>query len=169
VPLAPGCNAHRAYTGTSGAFGTPALNAACFTLPLLNAGDLSGAIPAGDAFETNFTTGQRNIFRQSYQKRADISAVKTLKVTERVSARYTLDVFNLTNTTSFDIPSDNVTQNAGFNDFPVVGTTPAPSPASCAANNPPAGTFFNCPTGLGFTSHTIGSPRQIQMSLQVTF
>lgn len=169
VPLAPGCNAHRAYTGHSGAFGTPALNAACFTLPLLHAGDLGGAIPAGDDFETDFTTGQRNIFRQSYQRRADMSLVKAVNITERISARYTFDVFNVTNTTSFDIPGDNVSQNAGFNDFPVQGTPPAPSPASCAAGNPPSGTFFNCPTGLGFTSHTIGSPRQIQMSLQLMF
>ncbi|HLH33259.1 MAG TPA: TonB-dependent receptor [Alloacidobacterium sp.] len=169
VPLAPGCNAHRATTGRSGAFGFPALDAACFTLPLLHAGDLGGAIPQGDDFETNFTNGQRNIFRQAYQRRADISLVKAMHVTERVSARYTFDVFNVTNTTSFDIPGDNVTQNEGFNDFPVQGTPAAPSPASCAAGNPPIGTFFNCPTGLGFTSHAIGSPRQIQMSLQLTF
>jgi hypothetical protein len=169
VPLAPGCDAHRAYTGTSGAFGTPALNAACFTLPLLHAGDLGGAVPAGDDFETNFTNGQRNIFRQAYQRRADMSLVKSVNITEKVYARYTFDVFNVTNTTSFDIPGDNVSQNAGFNDFPVLGTPPAPSPASCAAGNAPSNTFFNCPTGLGFTSRTIGSPRQIQMSLQVSF
>jgi Carboxypeptidase regulatory-like domain len=169
VPLAPGCTPHRTYTGTSGAFGTPALDASCFTLPLLHAGDLGGAVPAGDDFETNFTNGQRNIFRQAYQKRADISLVKSVNITEKVSARYTFDVFNVTNTTSFDIPGDNVAQNEGYNDFPVLGTTPAPSSASCAAGNPPSGTFFNCPTGLGFTSRTIGSPRQIQMSFQLSF
>jgi hypothetical protein len=54
----------------------PALNAACFTLPLLAAGGLGGAIPNTDPFETGFTTGQRNIFRQSFQKRADASLVK---------------------------------------------------------------------------------------------
>ena len=169
VPLAPGCDAHRAYTGTSGAFGKPALNASCFTLPLMQPGDMGGAVPADDYFETNFTTGQRNIFRQAYQRRADISLVKSVNITETVHARYSFDVFNVTNTTSFDIPSDNVTQNEGFNDFPVLGTTPAPSPASCAAGNPPSGTFFNCPTGLGYTRGAIGSPRQIQMSLQVVF
>ncbi|QNI32309.1 TonB-dependent receptor [Alloacidobacterium dinghuense] len=169
VPLAPGCDAHRAYTGHSGAFGTPALNGACFTLPLLSPGDLGGAIPAGDDFETNFTTGQRNIFRQSWQRRADISLVKAMNIGERITARYTFDVFNVTNTTSFDIPGDNVSQNEGYNDFPVQGTPAAPSPASCAAGNPPNGTFFNCPTGLGYTTRAIGSPRQIQMSLQLTF
>lgn len=169
VPLAPGCNAHRAYTGHSGAFGTPALDSSCFTIPLLHPGDLGGAIPAGDDFETNFTNGQRNIFRQAYQRRADMSLVKNVAVTERISARYTFDVFNVTNTTSFDIPGQIVSQNEGYNDFPVQGTPAAPPTGSCAANTAPAGTFFNCPTGLGFTSHTISSPRQIQMSLQVNF
>jgi hypothetical protein len=169
VPLAPGCDAHRAYTGHSGAFGTPALDSSCFSIPLLHPGDLAGAIPAGDDFETNFTNGQRNIFRQAYQRRADMSLVKNVAVTERVSARYTFDVFNVTNTTSFDIPGQIVSQNEGYNDFPVQGTPAAPPTGSCAANTAPSGTFFNCPAGLGFTSHTISSPRQIQMSLQVNF
>lgn len=39
------------------------LHAACFTLPLLAPGALGGAIPSNDPYETNFTTGQRNIFR----------------------------------------------------------------------------------------------------------
>jgi hypothetical protein len=173
VPLAPGCTPSKAYlvSGSkhSGAFGTPALNAACFTLPLLSPGALSGGIPSNDPFETNFTNGQRNIFRQAFQKRADASLVKLFKVTEGISGKYTFDVFNLTNTTSFDIPGDNVSQNEGYNDFPVQGTTPAPSPSSCAAGTPPSGTFFNCPNGLGYTSRVIGNARQIQMSLRLTF
>ncbi|MHB8499956.1 MAG: TonB-dependent receptor, partial [Candidatus Acidiferrales bacterium] len=49
VPLAPGCTPSSALTGASGTVpGSPALNAACFTLPLLNPGALGGAIPAGD-------------------------------------------------------------------------------------------------------------------------
>ncbi|WP_446744027.1 carboxypeptidase regulatory-like domain-containing protein [Silvibacterium acidisoli] len=169
VPLAPGCTPKKAYTGTSGAFGTPALDATCFTLPLLPAGGLGGAIPSNDTFETNFTSGQRNILRQSYQKRADASLAKSFKLNENITGRYTFDVFNLTNTSSFDIPGDNVTQNEGYNDFPVVGTPSAPTSASCANNTAPSGTFFNCPAGLGYTTHTIGSPRQIQMSLRLTF
>src|ERR1700730_17159454 len=51
VPLGS-CTPAKALTGASGATpGLPALNAACFTLPLLNAGDLGGAIPAGDTYE----------------------------------------------------------------------------------------------------------------------
>ncbi len=171
VPLAPGCTPKSALTGVSGAFGTPdnpqyALHSECFTLPLLAPGDLNGAIPPGDTFETNFTTGQRNIFRQAWQRRADISIVKNTKITERVSVKYTFDIFNLTNTPSFDIPLDDVSQNQYYNNAPVQGTDPLPN--SC---NPPQTntSFYNCPYGLGVVNKTIGSPRQIQMSLSVQF
>jgi hypothetical protein len=155
VPLAPGCTPKNAVTGASGAFGTPALKSSCFTLPLLNPGDLGGAIPAGDTFETNFTNGQRNIFRQSWQKRADVSFVKLTGLTERYSLRYSFDIFNVTNTSSFDIPIDDVSQNQFYNQFPVIGTPPS--------------SFYNPPSGLGVVNKTIGSPRQIQMTLQLIF
>jgi len=154
VPLGS-CTPSKALTGTSGATpGLPALNAACFTLPLLNPGDLGGAIPAGDTYETNFTTGQRNIFRQAWQKRTDLSVVKVTQLTERASLKFSFDVFNLTNTPSFDIPIDNVSQNLFFNDFPVFGSTLYSSPTA---------------SGLGIVNKTIGSPRQIQMTLRLAF
>ncbi len=164
VPLAPGCTAKNAVTGASGAGSTPALKSDCFTIPLLNPGDLGGAIPTNDPFETNFTSGQRNIFRQSWQKRADISIVKETALTEHYSLKYSLDIFNVTNTASFDIPIDDVSQNAFYNQFPVLGTTPRPT--SCDSSNTG---FYNCPTGLGLTNKTIGAPRQIQMSLRLAF
>jgi Carboxypeptidase regulatory-like domain/TonB dependent receptor len=154
VPLGS-CSPKGALTGASGATpGAPALNAACFTLPLLNPGDLNGAIPPGDTYETNFTTGQRNIFRQAWQKRTDVSIVKMTKLTERFSIKYSFDVFNLTNTASFDVPVDNVSQNILFNDFPVYGSRLYVSPTE---------------SGLGVVNKTIGSPRQIQMTLKVLF
>ena len=104
-----------------------ALNASCFTLPLLPAGGLNGAIPTSDPYETGFTTGQRNIFRQAFQKRADASLVKETKLTERYSLKYTFDVYNLTNTTSFDIPGNEVSQNAFYNAFPSAGEPVLPS------------------------------------------
>ena len=167
VPLTSNCSPSRALTGHSGATpGFTALNPECFTLPLLNEGDLNGAIPAGDQYETNFTTGQRNIFRQTWQKRADISLVKSTQITERVTAKFSFEVFNLTNTTSFDIPINNVSQNLFFNDFPVYGT-----PALYDCNDLSKASFYSCPTlsGLGVVNKTIGSPRQIQMSLWLTF
>ena len=143
VPLAPGCTAKNAVTGGSGAFGNgdTALKPSCFTLPLLQPGDLNGAIPAGDTFETNFTTGQRNIFRQSWQRAAQISFLKVTQLSERYSVKYTFDVFNLTNTTSFDVPIDDVSQNEFYNNYPIQGVV----------------------------NKTIGSPRQIQMTLRFVF
>jgi hypothetical protein len=176
VPLAPGCTAKTALTGHSGAFynsanaNSAALKASCFTLPLVAPG--ADGVPNGDPYETAFTTGQRNIFRQSAQKRADASLVKTLKISDRYNLRYSLDVFNLTNTSSFDIPQDNVTQNAGYNNAPNTSdaySEIAPTPSQCQAGTAPAGTFYSCPSGLGLVKHTIGAPRQIQMSLRMSF
>ena len=166
VPLASGCTAKSALTGTSGAFGTPALKASCFTLPLLQPGGLGGAIPTSDPYETGFTTGQRNIFRQAFQKRADASLIKVANFRERYSLKYTFDVYNLTNTTSFDVPGNEVSQNAGYNPFPTAGTPVLPTGCGTggAVNN-----FYSCPSGLGLVTHTIGSPRQIQMSLHFDF
>src|ERR1700684_4396587 len=84
VPLAPGCTPQNAVTGAIGNnFNFPALKASCFDVPLLKPGVTTAytgtipadAIPPGDTFETNFIPngGQRNIFRQSWQKRADLS------------------------------------------------------------------------------------------------
>jgi hypothetical protein len=160
VPLAKGCTAKTALTKASGAWYGPsgenpaelALKPSCFTLPILPAGGLGGAIPNTDPFETGFTTGQRNIFRQAAQKRADASLVKEIPITERVNLKYTFDVYNVTNTTSFDVPGNEVSQNAGYDSFPAQGEP-----------------LYSSPGGLGVVTHTIGSPRQIQMSLHLSF
>jgi hypothetical protein len=171
VPLAPGCTAKSAKTGLSGAFGDTALKASCFTLPLLPAGGLGGAIPTSDPYETGFipTGSQRNIFRQAFQKRADASLIKTTKLTDRYSLKYTFDVYNLTNTSSFDVPGNEVSQNAGYNGFPTYGTPVLPGTCNAAGQGTVSGSFYSCPSGLGVVTHTIGSPRQIQMSLSLTF
>jgi hypothetical protein len=174
VPLSSNCTRKTAVTGASGAWtpggGKAALDAACFTLPLLPAGGLNGAIPPDDPYETGFTNGQRNIFRQAFQKRADASLVKmTTFHNERYSLKYTFDVFNLTNTSSFDIPGNEVSQNAGYNAFPFAGQ-PVQASTNCSSN--PTGdssALYSCPSGLGIVTHTIGSPRQIQMSLHFDF
>jgi hypothetical protein len=178
VPLAKGCTAKSALTGHSGAFYDPsnpktaALDASCFTLPLLPAGGLGGAIPVSDPYETGFTTGQRNIFRQAFQKRADASLVKTLSFHERYNFKYTFDVYNLTNTTSFDVPGNEVSQNQNYNPDPPAlpsGTSPLPTGCGTSSAATGAGGLYYCPSGLGIVTHTIGSPRQIQMSLHFDF
>jgi len=67
IPLV--CALGRKSPGRDTTPGLPALNAACFTIPLLAPDALGGAIPSNDPYETNFTTGQRNIFRQAWQRR----------------------------------------------------------------------------------------------------
>jgi hypothetical protein len=166
VPLAPGCTPQNAKTGKSGAFGDYALKANCFSIPLLAPG--TNGIPSNDPYETGFTSGQRNIFRQAFQKRADASLVKVAELSERYSLKYTFDIYNLTNTSSFDVPGNEVSQNQNYDAFPVTGTTPAPTGCS-ASGQQTNSSFYNCPFGLGVVTHTIGSPRQIQMSLSLKF
>ena len=169
VPLAPGCTPKSAVTGFTGVDfpAKPALNAACFTLPLLAPGALGGAIPSNDPYETDFIDhGQRNIFRQPWQRRADISIVKNTQLTERVSLKYSFDVFNLTNTASYDITIDNVDQNINFNDFPAAGQPSTTTPCDKTFT-----ALYVCSSlsGLGVTNKTISSPRQISMSLSLLF
>ncbi len=183
VPLnyAAGCTRKNALTGANGAFYNPntqtgaALKASCFTLPLIPVGTMG--VPAGDPFETNFTSGQRNIFRQSWQRRADASLTKELPIHDKYKLTYDFDVYNLTNTTSFDIPQNNVNQNQAFNNVPdAIGSGAGGYPSQAAPTNNcqtnPYGAnngFFNCPAGLGITKHAIGSARQIQMALHLDF
>ncbi len=182
VPLnyAAGCNRKNALTGANGAFYNPttqtgaALKASCFTLPLIPVGTMG--VPAGDPFETNFTTGQRNIFRQSWQRRADASLTKELPIHNQFKLTYDFDVYNLTNTSSFDIPQNNVNQNQAFNNVPdAIGTGFGGYPAqaaptnNCQTNTGANNGFYNCPAGLGITKHAIGSARQIQMALHLDF
>jgi hypothetical protein len=185
VPLnyAAGCTRKNALTGASGAFYNPsnpqasqlALKSSCFTLPLIPVGTMG--VPAGDPFETNFTTGQRNIFRQSWQRRADASLTKELPIHDQFTLRYSFDVYNLTNTTSFDIPQNNVNQNQAFNNVPdAIGSGLGGYPSQAAPTNncqTNAGGFnngfYNCPAGLGITKHVIGSARQVQMALHLDF
>jgi hypothetical protein len=176
VPLAPGCTPENAKTGAIGNNPDfPALKASCFDVPLLAPGALNGAIPPGDTYETNFIPGggQRNIFRQSWQKNADLSIVKVTKLTEGVSLKYSFDVYNLTNHPSFDIPIDNINQNLAFSETPVAqppyGTNTTPTLASGCGTAAASDGFYFCPTGLGQVVKTIGSSRQIQMSLSVLF
>ncbi len=165
-----------ALTGHSGAFPNAsdqyfgsALKGDAFYVPAVAVGS-SGVPPCGvavgsgapvcDIYETGFTTGQRNIFRQAFQKRADISLVKSVSFRERYAFKYSLDVYNLTNTSSFDIPSNE--PNEGY-----YNESPSYDPGLSYDQN-----FKNQypqdPT-LGFVHSAIGSARQVQMTLHMSF
>jgi hypothetical protein len=51
----------------------------------------------------------------------------------------------------------------------VVGTPVLPGTCSASGQGSVNGSFYNCPFSLGVVTHTIGSARQVQMSLSLTF
>ncbi|MBB5339192.1 TonB-dependent receptor [Tunturiibacter gelidoferens] len=170
LPLAPGVSAKQALTGHSGAFVNPntpngtssnlndvAFKPSAFAYPSLAPGQ-SGVPPCGptsagttacDTFESNFGTGGRNIFRGAFQKRADMSFFKETRIHEQYRLRLAMEVFNITNTPSFDTPGNNFS-GATFSNPPSI--TPLP-------NTDP--TIFSS-QGVGAITNPIGSPRQIQ-------
>lgn len=179
LPLAPGFTPKTALTGSAGAYGPPAINPAAFTLPLLSPGQ-DGVPPCGvsaagtplcDVYETNFANGYRNVFRQAFQRTANLSIVKMTRLTERFNLKYTFDIYNLTNTPSFDIPGQIATVNGFFDNAPVY-----PGAATLAGNLQSLYSLNNNLTvsaksqpQLGIVSSTIGLPRNIQMSLHLMF
>lgn len=69
-----------------------------------------------DIYETDFApNNQRNIFRQAMQKRLDISFRKSFHPTQRIAVLYEFNIFNVTNTTSLDVPQNQtqIRQNFG--------------------------------------------------------
>jgi hypothetical protein len=59
-----------------------------------------------DIYETGWAPGQRNLFRQSPQKRLDLSVRKNIQIKEKMDLQLEFNVFNVTNTTSLDVPLD---------------------------------------------------------------
>jgi hypothetical protein len=215
LPLAPGVTPKQAKTGKSGAYtyGTPnstggvnanyvpALNANDFQIPLLSPGqngvppcdsttDGGNAGPGGgllcDVYETGFVSGERNIFRQAFQKRADITVQKDVKIKERYGLRYQFEIFNVTNTPSFDVPTNNITLNPDFSELGGEGNGTQVQPTASTSVTTPGGTgtcqssstacayeLYTTPGAksnkLGVVTNTIGSGRIIEMSLHVLF
>ncbi|HEY6274118.1 MAG TPA: TonB-dependent receptor [Terriglobales bacterium] len=146
VPLAPGFTPQTAGNGQGG------LNPNAFAPQFLQPGQ--DGVPAGDTLESAFSNNGRNLFRGPFQKRGDISIYKDTAITERLHVKYALNVFNVTNTPSFDTANNNVSFNNGFNDPP----TFFPNGGAAAAGS-----------GFGLIQNIIGSPRIVQMSLHFTF
>ena len=178
LPLAPGVSAKQALTGHSGAFVNPnnpngspnyadaAFNPTAFAYPSLAPGQ-SGVPPCGpttagtitcDNTESTFSSGGRNIFRGSFQKRADLSLFKETELHEGYRLRLAIEVFNITNTPSFDTPGANFGGNSTFSN--------PPSFRAIGPGSDPT-TFAN--QGVGAVTNPIGSPRQVQFYGIVSF
>jgi hypothetical protein len=116
LPIKNPGNVKKAMTGNSGAMRsaggnyTPAIDPSQIDIQYLQPGEKG--IPAStgsdpqDIYETDFATGQRNIFRQAMQKRLDISFRKGFHVSDKISLQYDFNIFNVTNTTSLDVPQN---------------------------------------------------------------
>ncbi len=171
LPLAPGVSAKQALTGHTGARVNPnapngtssdltnvAFKPTAFAYPSLAPGQ-SGVPPCGpttgndiacDNTESNFASGYRNIFRGSFQKRADLAVFKETRLRENLRLRIAMEVFNVTNTPSFDTPGSNF---SGSN----FGNPPSITPLGAGAD-----TSVFASQGVGAVTNPIGSPRQVQ-------
>jgi Carboxypeptidase regulatory-like domain len=204
-----GGNPKSAMTGHVGAFQTAAggyigaIDVAQLNVNLLQPGQkgipLCTSNEPCDKFENDFTPGQRNIFRQAFQKRADLSLTKTVRFAGRYSAMYSFNVYNVTNTPSFDVPSNSAsigqgdlkaTASAGLPSASI--TTPAfgqvvvtPGGEGTLSNTETAVTSTGALAGLyrlptknadgsttstfGAVRNTVGGSRAIEMSLHLNF
>lgn len=98
-----------AFRGSGGSY-IPYIDPTQIAINYVQPGQLGVPISTGsdpqDIYETAFNKGQRNIFRQAAQKRLDLSLRKDFHIKERFGLQYDLNVFNVTNTTSLDVPQD---------------------------------------------------------------
>lgn len=107
-------NPKSAYTGNKGATRGPggsyypAIDPTQIAINYLQPGTDGIPVSTGtdpqDIYETDFAPPQRNIFRQSPQMQINLSLRKQFKFTEKYSLQYEFNVFNITNTTSLDVP-----------------------------------------------------------------
>jgi Carboxypeptidase regulatory-like domain len=159
LPLKPGITVNQAkLQGTTGINPSkPLVNSADFYIPTIPAGTMG--VPAClttatgqqcDNSETVFGNTSRNLFRSPFQRRLDISIIKTTRINERFSVRFQADAFNITNTPSFDAP------NNGLSLYSV-------------SNGVPTAKSIASQTTFGVIQNTIGSPRFLQLSLSVVF
>ena len=117
LPIKDPSRPKSALTGNSGKFRgpggsyIPAIDPTQIAINYIAPGQDGVPVSTGndpqDIYETAFApTNQRNIFRQAPQKRLDLSLRKTFRPSEKLSMLYEFNVFNVTNTTSSDVPQD---------------------------------------------------------------
>ncbi len=187
-----GANPRSAFTGAPGTqlnYANGAVSSSTPYIPLLDNNQLqvnfvnpgvkgvpncTGFEPC-DVFENDFTPGQRNIFRQSFQKDADMSLQKITRINDRFSTRYTFDIYNVTNSTSFDVPNNSASVSQSKLTLATGGTAVAYGQVatSTATQSTDVGRLYvtraNGSTTFGAIRNTIGQPRTIEMSLHLLF
>jgi hypothetical protein len=157
LPLKPGITPKQAALQSTRGFdiNKPFFDPNAFYIPTIAPGE-NGVPPCTtvsgsqvcDTFETGFGSTGRNTFRGPFQWRFDASAQKRISISEKVSLKYQVDLFNVFNHPTFDAPSLSTSLYNTNSAIPVIRT---PS------------------TSFGFIQRTIGSPRFIQMSLHLIF
>ncbi len=117
LPIKNPANPKAALTGNKGSSRgvggdyIPTIDPTQIAINYLSPGEKGIPVSTGndpqDIYETDFApSDQRNIFRQAFQKRADISFRKNFQVNDRIGVLYAFNVFNIFNTTSLDIPQN---------------------------------------------------------------
>ncbi len=163
LPIKNPSNPKSAFTGNKGSFRgaggsyIPTIDPTQIAINYLQPGEKGIPISTGndpqDIYETDFApSDQRNLFRQAFQKRADISLRKTFRITEKFNLLYAFNIFNLFNTTSLDIPQ-NQTQIAQSD--------------ACANSAVPVNGYNNqCPQNGGYINYGQIVSSNVQSSQQ---
>jgi Carboxypeptidase regulatory-like domain len=158
LPLKPGVTVQQAtLQGSTGYdINKPFLDSTKFAIPQLAPGQ-NGVPPCAtvgssqvcDTFETGYGATGRNTFRAPFQWRADVTALKQTKIGDKLTMRFQADAFNVFNHATFDAPA---TSSAGL---------------YTVSNGVPTARAFL--PSFGVVQRTIGSPRFLQLSMNVVF
>ena len=149
-----------ASRGSGGSY-IPAIDPTQISLNYLQPGTHGIPVSTGtdpqDIYETDFAPPQRNIFRQSAQKQVNLSLRKQFHISERYVFQYEFNVFNIANTASFDVPSNQgqIRQNSAC-------STSATQQAIASDSNCQPGTYYYVNYGQIVTSN---SPTDQQSAL----
>jgi hypothetical protein len=163
-------NPKQALTGnkgaTRGAGGSymPAIDPSQLSINYIQPGQDGIPISTGDdpqdIYETDFAPPQRNIFRQAAQKQINLSLRKIFKITQRYSLQYEFNVFNVANTTSLDVPSNQgqIRQNSAC-------STTATASAIVNDQNCQPGTYYYVNYGQIVTSNNPSDQQSAKANL----
>ena len=167
LPVKDPANVKKQLTGNSGQFRgsggsyIPYIDPTQIAINYVQPGQKGVPVSTGsdpqDIYETDFApSNQRNIFRQAPQKRVDLSLRKSFHPTERFGLQYEFNVFNLTNTTSLDVPQDQaqIRQNSACS-----------TSATAAGNNCEPGTYYYVNYGQIVTSSNPGDQATAKANL----